>query len=83
MQGKVPAIYDIELVFKKDDPVKPTIRNMLFGKPVVAHMYMKRINMESVPSGEDAQDLFLREMFQDKVSSITSCVVVVILKYYK
>lgn len=67
MKGKVPAIYDIEIAFKENDPIKPTITNLLYGKPVTAHMYMKRIPMEDVPSTEAEQDEYLREMFQNKV----------------
>ncbi|KAJ8956867.1 hypothetical protein NQ318_014282 [Aromia moschata] len=66
MKGKVPALYDIELCFKEDDPVKPTMTNMLFGKPLVAHMYMKRIPMEDVPTTEAEQEKFLRDMFIGK-----------------
>lgn len=69
MKGKVPAIYDIEIAFKDNDPVKPTITNLLYGKSVTAHMYMRRIPMEDVPCDEVNQDIFLREMFQNKVQT--------------
>ncbi|CAH1369228.1 unnamed protein product [Tenebrio molitor] len=66
MRGKVPALYDIEICFKEDDPHKATIRNLLFGKPVVAHMYMRRIPLEELPETEHEQEIFLREMFARK-----------------
>ncbi|KAF5306635.1 hypothetical protein FQA39_LY08824 [Lamprigera yunnana] len=66
MHGKVNAIYDILLAFKEDDPVEPTMTNLLFGKPVTAHMYMKRVPMEDVPISEVEQEKFLRAMFVGK-----------------
>ncbi|XP_018577240.1 1-acyl-sn-glycerol-3-phosphate acyltransferase delta isoform X2 [Anoplophora glabripennis] len=63
MKGKVPAIYDIELAFKENAPSKPTITNMLFGKPLEAHIYMRRIPMEDLPKTEVEQETFLRDMF--------------------
>ncbi|KAJ8926307.1 hypothetical protein NQ314_021323 [Rhamnusium bicolor] len=39
---------------------------MLFGKPLVAHMYMKRIPMEDLPKTEAEQETFLRDMFVEK-----------------
>ncbi|KAF5273615.1 hypothetical protein FQR65_LT04614 [Abscondita terminalis] len=66
MKGKVAAVYDILLAFKEDDPVKPTMTSLLFGKPVTAHMYMKRILMEDVPTSETEQVKFLRDMYVGK-----------------
>ncbi|XP_044268403.1 1-acyl-sn-glycerol-3-phosphate acyltransferase delta-like [Tribolium madens] len=66
MKGKVPAIYDNEICFNENDPYKPTIRNMLFGRPVTAHIYMRRIPLEDVPQTEREQEDFLREMFVRK-----------------
>ncbi|KAF2884202.1 hypothetical protein ILUMI_21984 [Ignelater luminosus] len=66
MREKVPAVYDILLTFKDDDPVKPTISSLMMGKSVNAHMYMNRIPMEDVPSSEAEQEKFLRDMFVRK-----------------
>ncbi|RZC38565.1 1-acyl-sn-glycerol-3-phosphate acyltransferase delta, partial [Asbolus verrucosus] len=66
MKGKIPALYDIEICFKEDDPHKPTIRDLLLGNPVVAHMYMRRIPLEDLPQNEHEQEVFLREMFERK-----------------
>lgn len=62
----MPAVYDIVLAFKPDDPVEPTMTNLLHGKKVNAHIYMKRIPMEDVPKTEEEQDVFLKEMFKRK-----------------
>lgn len=67
MKGKVPAIYDCELAFKTDDTNSPTMTNLLFGKPVTAHMYFKRVPLEDVPSEPAEQEKFLRDMFIRKV----------------
>ncbi|KAJ8946632.1 hypothetical protein NQ317_001497 [Molorchus minor] len=64
---KVPALYDIELGFKVDAPVKPTMTNMLLGKQLVAHIYMKRILMEEVPKEQAEQETFLRTCLQEKL----------------
>lgn len=66
MKGKVPAVYDILLAFNDNDAVKPTITSILFGKPLVGHMYMNRIPMEDVPKSEEDQDKFMRDMFHRK-----------------
>jgi len=66
MRGKVPAVYDILVAFDDNEPVKPTITSMLFGRSVTAHMYMKRIPLEELPESEEEQDLYLRELFQKK-----------------
>lgn len=67
MKGKVPAIYNCELAFKEDDPVRPTMTSLLFGNPVTAHMYFERIPLEDVPEERSEQEKFLRDMFVKKV----------------
>lgn len=69
MEGKIPAIYDIVLSFKVDGKnAEPTMTNLLYGKKVVAHFYMRRIPMEEVPKDEEKSAKFLHEMFVRKVS---------------
>lgn len=67
MKGKVPAVYDIFLAFPENEKNSPTITSLLYGKSVTAHMYMKRIPMEDVPSSPVEQEKFLRDMFLGKV----------------
>lgn len=78
MQGKVPAIYDILLAFDHNDPHKPTLNNVLCGKPIVAHFYTRRIPMETVPKTDAGKEKFLRDLFNDKVKVFSDC----ITKYY-
>lgn len=68
MWGKVPALYNIEVAFKEDEPVKPTMTSLLFGNSITCHMYMQRIPIEEVPQTEAEQDKYLRDLFQIKVS---------------
>ncbi|XP_029042136.1 1-acyl-sn-glycerol-3-phosphate acyltransferase gamma-like [Osmia bicornis bicornis] len=66
MRGKNTAIYDIQIHFKPDDPVKPTITNLLLGKRVEAHLHMRRIALEEVPEDEEAAAEWLYKLYQRK-----------------
>jgi len=63
MRDKIPAIYDVEIVF---EGVKPTIINMLQAKHFIVHMYLKRIPMEELPKTEKDLDMYLRNLFYKK-----------------
>ena len=67
MRGKATAIYDIQIGFKLSDPVKPTMKNLLFGKRLEGHMYAKRIPTEEVPEGDEAAAEWLQTLYQQKV----------------
>lgn len=67
MKGRVPAIYDTLIVFRESDPVAPTMTNLLFGKNVIAHLYIKRVSLEEIPSSIPEQEEYLRQMFVVKV----------------
>jgi len=67
MRGKPAAIYDIQIAFKPSDPVKPTMKNLLLGKPLEGHMYAKRIPIEEVPEGDEAAAEWLHKLYQQKV----------------
>ncbi|KAH0950877.1 hypothetical protein HN011_011887 [Eciton burchellii] len=66
MRGKPAAIYDIQIAFKPSDPVKPTMKNLLLGKPLKGHMYAKRIPIEEVPEGDEAAAEWLHKLYQQK-----------------
>jgi len=76
MRDKTVAIYDIQIAFKPSDPVKPTMRNLLWGKPLEGHMYAKRIPIEEVPEGDEAAAEWLQKLYQQKValSVYISCI---------
>ncbi|XP_044752708.1 1-acyl-sn-glycerol-3-phosphate acyltransferase gamma-like [Coccinella septempunctata] len=63
MRGKVPAIYDCLTVFTEDEPVDPTMKNLLMGKSVTAHLYFRRIPLEEVPESEEGMDKYLKNLF--------------------
>lgn len=67
MRGKNMAIYDIQIAFKESDSVKPTMTNLLLGKKIEGHMYMKRIPLEEVPEGDEAAAEWLHKLYQEKV----------------
>lgn len=67
MRGKIPAIYDVQINFKPNDPVKPTITNLLLGKRVTAYLYIQRIPLEEVPEGDEAASKWLYMLYQKKV----------------
>lgn len=66
MRGKFPAIYDVQIHFKPDNPVKPTITNLLLGKRVVGYMYIHRIPLEEVPEDDEAATEWLYKLYQKK-----------------
>lgn len=60
------SILDIQLGIAKDSPVKPTIFNILNGKPITAHMHVRRIPTESLPEGEEEAAEWMQELFRQK-----------------
>ncbi|XP_076759303.1 1-acyl-sn-glycerol-3-phosphate acyltransferase gamma [Xylocopa sonorina] len=66
MRGKFPAIYDIEILFNPNDPVKPTLTNLLLGKPLLAHLYVNRIPLEEVPEDDEGAAEWLHKLYQKK-----------------
>ncbi|KAG8333518.1 1-acyl-sn-glycerol-3-phosphate acyltransferase gamma [Homalodisca vitripennis] len=46
--------------------VKPTVTNMLLGKPVEGHLYLGRIPLSEVPEGEAEAAQWLRDLYIKK-----------------
>lgn len=65
LRGK-SVILDIQLAIRKDSPVKPTIFNILNGKPIEAHMHIRRIPLDTVPEDEEQAAEWLQELFRQK-----------------
>lgn len=57
---------DIQIAFHKDDIVKPTMTNLLFGRSVTCHFLIRRIDMKSIPSDETEAAEWLQELFRFK-----------------
>ncbi|KAJ8673941.1 hypothetical protein QAD02_005203 [Eretmocerus hayati] len=66
LRGKVKAIYDIQLAFKPSESVKPTMKNLLLGRKVEAHMYINRIPLDSVPENDEAAAQWLHDIYLTK-----------------
>lgn len=66
VRGKIPAIYDIETLFDPKNPVKPTLINLLLGKPLVAYLYINRIPLEEVPEDDEGAAEWLHKLYQKK-----------------
>lgn len=72
LKEKCASIMDVQLVFDKKDSVKPTILNILRGKKITGHIYLRRIPMSEVPADEKAAGIWLHELFVRKDKLQTS-----------
>ncbi|TMW49230.1 hypothetical protein DOY81_005685 [Sarcophaga bullata] len=72
LRAGCPAIYDINLVFKKEAVNPPTISTLLNGKPVEGYMFVRRIPMENVPTDETKAAEWLQNLFREKDRIIDS-----------
>lgn len=66
LKKKCPVILDIQLAFKKNDPVEPTIGNLLRGRAVTGYMHVRRIETKSLPDNEAEAAEWLQEFFRFK-----------------
>lgn len=66
MRGKVHGLYDTQMAFDPREKSRATMKNLLLGERIVAHMYMRRIPLEEVPEDEEGAAQFLHGMFQVK-----------------
>lgn len=66
LKAKCPCILDIQLAFKESDKGKATIGNLLHGNGVTAYMYVRRIDMQSLPDDEVAAAEWMQELFRHK-----------------
>lgn len=66
LKEKCPAILDIQLAFKKNDEVEPTIGNLLNGRGVTGYMHVRRIDMKSLPDKEEDAAEWMQEFFRFK-----------------
>jgi lysophosphatidic acid acyltransferase/lysophosphatidylinositol acyltransferase len=72
LKKKCAAIMDVQLAFKEDDVNKPTIVNLLRGKSVTGHLYLRRISMSEVPEDEEEAAKWLQELYVRKDKLQTS-----------
>ncbi|TDG48066.1 hypothetical protein AWZ03_005483 [Drosophila navojoa] len=72
LRGICPVIYDINLAFKSDEKVPPTMLSLLNGKAVEPYMLMRRIPLEQVPEGEKEAADWLQKLYVEKDRIIDS-----------
>ncbi|EDW41751.1 1-acyl-sn-glycerol-3-phosphate acyltransferase delta [Drosophila sechellia] len=72
MRGICPAIYDINLAFKKNAEPKPTMLSQLNGEPVEPYMYIRRVPLDVVPDGEKEAAAWMQDFFAEKDKIIDS-----------
>jgi lysophosphatidic acid acyltransferase / lysophosphatidylinositol acyltransferase len=72
LKKKCDAIMDVQLVFDENEKTKPTIINLLRGRKVHAHLYLRRIPMTEVPLDEKEAGKWLHELFVRKDKLQTS-----------
>ncbi|XP_064613139.1 1-acyl-sn-glycerol-3-phosphate acyltransferase gamma-like [Liolophura sinensis] len=66
LKGKLPAIYDCTVAFRKDG-AEPTLMNILAGKACKAEMHVRRIRTEDVPTTTDEECAdWLRKFYKHK-----------------
>jgi lysophosphatidic acid acyltransferase / lysophosphatidylinositol acyltransferase len=72
LKKKCSSIVDMQLAFDEKAEHKPTFMNLLRGKPLTAHMYLRRIPMSEVPKDEVEGGKWLQELFVRKDKLQTS-----------
>lgn len=66
LKEKCPCLLDVQLAFHKSERNAPTFSNLLHGRGVTAHMYIRRIDMKSLPDNETDAAEYVQEMFRRK-----------------
>ena len=61
---KISAVYDVTLGCDTEN--KPTLTNVLLGRPTHAHMYIRRIDMNQIPEEEKEAAKWLSDLYTEK-----------------
>ncbi|XP_034480983.1 1-acyl-sn-glycerol-3-phosphate acyltransferase gamma-like [Drosophila innubila] len=72
LRGICPAIYDINLVFKKDAKVRPNINSVLSGDHLEPSMFIRRIPLDQVPTDEKAAAEWMQQLYVEKDKIVDS-----------
>ncbi|KAI8041132.1 hypothetical protein M5D96_005384 [Drosophila gunungcola] len=72
MRGVCPAIYDINLAFKRNAETRPTTLSQLNGEPVEPYMFIRRVPLDKVPEGEKEAAAWMQNFFVEKDKIIDS-----------
>jgi lysophosphatidic acid acyltransferase/lysophosphatidylinositol acyltransferase len=65
-QGRVHAIYDLNVGIADNGPHKPTFNSIRFGRQHKAEMYIRRIPMDQVPVDEKECAKFVYNFYKEK-----------------
>ena len=63
-KDKITCVYDVTLGC--DTEVKPTLTNVLMGRPTHAHMHIRRIDIKSIPEEETEAARWLSNLYSEK-----------------
>lgn len=66
LRKKCKYVVDVQLAFDKNAKVAPTITNLLFGKSIEAHLYIRMIKVDEIPHTEEGAAEWLQELFRRK-----------------
>ncbi|KAH8366214.1 hypothetical protein KR093_010199 [Drosophila rubida] len=66
IRGICPAVYDVNLVFKRDAKVRPSITAVLSGDLLEPYMFIRRIPLEQVPTEEKAAADWMQKLYVEK-----------------
>jgi lysophosphatidic acid acyltransferase / lysophosphatidylinositol acyltransferase len=72
LKKKCDAVMDVQLAFDENAKHAPTILNLLRGKRMDGHIYLRRIPMSEVPEDEVAAGKWVHELFVRKDKLQTS-----------
>jgi lysophosphatidic acid acyltransferase / lysophosphatidylinositol acyltransferase len=66
LKKKCDVIMDVQLAFHENDEHKPTIINLLRGKSITGHIYLRRVPMSDVPEDEKEAAQWLQDLYVRK-----------------
>lgn len=72
LKKKCPAIMDVQIAFREDDQVKPTIVSLLSGRSMTGYIYLRRISMSEIPDDEEKAAKWLQDLYVRKDKLQTS-----------
>lgn len=65
LKKKCGSILDVQILFD-EAKTAPTLANVINGRPITGHIYLRRIPMSEVPDDEEAAAKWLHELFARK-----------------
>ncbi|KAB7497631.1 1-acyl-sn-glycerol-3-phosphate acyltransferase delta [Armadillidium nasatum] len=66
MRGHFKAIYDVTVSFNTKEGAEPTLLNMLRGQKVLGEMYIRRLDLNEVPTDDEGAANYLHALYRSK-----------------